>query len=103
MLSVPKDIFRFAIYRYNDDKKIVYLSNVFVSKEHHKQGVGNSILNTADKVANKLKANTICLKVRQEIFVHEWYGRHGYSDLSIDEEESQFIWMAKYSGLMEFN
>ena len=103
MLSVPKDIFRFAIYRYNDDKKIVYLSNVFVSKEHRKQGLGNSILNTADKVAKKLKANTICLKVKQNTFAHEWYGRHGYSDLSIDEEESQFIWMAKYSGLMEFN
>ena len=63
MSSVPKDIFRFAIYRYDDDKETIYLSNVFVDKEHRKQGLGNSILNTADKVAKKLKANTICLKV----------------------------------------
>ena len=98
MSSVPKDIFRFAIYRYDDDKDTVYLSNVFVDNAHRKQGLGNSILNTADKVAKKLKANTICLKVKQDTFVHKWYGRHGYSDLSVDEEEPQFIWMAKNIG-----
>ena len=101
MLSVPKDIFRFAIYRYDDDKETIYISNVFVSKEHRKLGLGNNILNIADKVAKKLKANAICLKVRQETFVHEWYGRHGYSDLSVDEEEPQFIWMAKIYGLKD--
>ena len=95
MSSVPKDIFRFAIYRYDDDKETIYLSNVLVDKEHRKQGLGNNILNIADKIAKKLKANTICLKVKQSTFVHEWYGRHGYSDLSVDEEESQFIWMTK--------
>ena len=95
MTSEPQDIFRFAIYRYNDDKETVYLSNVFVGKEHRKQGLGNIILNTADNVAKKLKANTICLKVKQDSFVHEWYGRHGYSDLSLDDEEPQFIWMRK--------
>ena len=63
MSSVPKDIFRFAIYRYDDDKDTVYLSNVFVDNAHRKQGLGNSILNTADKVAKKLKANTICRKL----------------------------------------
>ena len=98
MSSIPKDIFRFAIYRYDDDKDTVYLSNVFVDNAHRKQGLGNSILNTADKVAKKLKANTICLKVKQDTFVHKWYGRHGYSDLSVDEEEPQFIWMAKNIG-----
>ena len=98
MSSVPKDIFRFAIYRYDDDKDTVYLSNVFVDNAHRKQGLGNSILNTADKVAKKLKAKTICLKVKQDTFVHKWYGRHGYSDLSVDEEEPQFIWMAKNIG-----
>ena len=95
MSSVPKDIFRFAIYRYDDDKDTVYLSNVFVDNAHRKQGLGNSILNTADKIAKKLNAKIICLKVKQDSFVHEWYGRHGYSDLSVDEEEPQFIWMIK--------
>ena len=95
MSSVPKDIFRFTIYRYDDNKENVYLSNVFVGKEHRKQGFGNNILNTADKIAKKLNAKIICLKVKQDSFVHEWYGRYGYSDLSVDEEEPQFIWMIK--------
>ena len=47
------------------------------------------------EIIKKLKANTICLKVKQDTFVHKWYGRHGYSDLSVDEEEPQFIWMTK--------
>ena len=98
MSSVPKDIFRFAIYRYDDDKDTVYLSNVFVDNAHRKQGLGNSILNTADKIAKKLNAKIICLKVKQDSFVHEWYGRHGYSDLTIDEDVPQFIWMTKNIG-----
>ena len=96
--SVPEHIFRFAIYRYDDDKNTVYLSNVFVDKEHRKNGLGNIILNAADKAAKKLKASTICLKVKPDTFVHEWYERHGYTDLSIDEGEPQFIWMIKNIG-----
>ena len=95
MTSEPEGIFRFAIYRYDDDRETIYLSNVFVGKEHRKNGLGNIILNAADKVAKKLKANTICLKVKQDSFVHDWYGRHGYTNLSIDEEEPQYIWMKK--------
>lgn len=98
MTSAPEGIFRFAIYRYDDDRETIYLSNVFVGKEHRKNGLGNIILNATDKVAKKLKATTICLKVKQDSFVHEWYGRHGYTDLSIDEEDPQFIWMTKNIG-----
>lgn len=98
MTSKPEGIFRFAIYRYDDDRETIYLSNVFVGKEHRKNGLGNIILNAADKVAKNLKANTICLKVRQDSFVHDWYGRHGYTDLSVDEEEPLYIWMTKNIG-----
>jgi hypothetical protein len=49
----------------------------------------------ADNIAKKLNAKSVCLKVKQESFVHEWYARHGYSDLSVDEEEPQYIWMVK--------
>ena len=95
MTSEPEGIFRFAIYRYDDDRETVYLSNVFVGEEHRKNGLGNIILNEADKVAKKLNAKTICLKVKQYSFVHDWYERHGYSNMIIDEDEPQFIWMRK--------
>ena len=94
--SNPKGIFRFAIYRYDDDKKkTIYLSNVFVDEERRKEGIGNSILNAADKIAKKMNADSICLKVKRESFVHEWYKRHGYSDLCTDEEDKEFTWMVK--------
>lgn len=62
MSSVPKDIFRFAIYRYDDDKDTVYLSNVFVDNAHRKQGFGNNILNTADEIAKKIKCQNNMLE-----------------------------------------
>ena len=93
--SSPKGIFRFAIYRYDDDKKTIYLSNVFVDEERRKEGIGNSILNAADKIAKKMNADSICLKAKQDSFVHEWYKRHGYSDLCADDEDKDFMWMVK--------
>ena len=93
--SNPKGIFRFAIYRYDDDKKTIYLSNVFVDEERRKEGIGNSILNATDKIAKKMNADSICLKVKRETFVHEWYKRHGYSDLCTDDEDKDFMWMVK--------
>lgn len=93
--SKSKGIFRFAIYRYDDDRETVYLSNIFVCKEHRKNGLGAFILNVADEIAKKLKANTICLKVKQDSFYHNWYERYGYIDLNVDNEELQFIWMTK--------
>ena len=93
--SSPKCIFRFAIYGYDDDKKTIYLSNVFVDEEHRREGFGNSILNVADKIAKKMNADSICLKAKIDSFVHEWYKRHGYSDLCIDEENKEYTWMVK--------
>ena len=90
-----KGIFRFVTYRYDDDKETVYLSNVFVNKKYRKNGLGTIILNVANNIAKKLKANTICLKVKQNSFVHDFYERHGYIDLSTDGEEPQFVWMSK--------
>ena len=94
-MSDPNDIFRFAIYRYDDDFDTVYLSNVFVDENYREKGLGNEILNSANDMAKQLNAKSICLKVIRNSFVHDWYERHGYSDLSVDEEEPQYIWMIK--------
>lgn len=42
-----------------------------------------------------MNADSICLKVKQDSFVYEWYKRHGYSDLCTDEEDKDFMWMVK--------
>ena len=87
--------FRFAIYRYDDDPDTVYLSNVFVSEENRGKGYGNCILDAADNVAKEKGAKTIGLKVKKGSFAHRWYGRHGFLDLTDDEENPQFVWMTK--------
>ena len=93
--SVPQGVFRFAIYRYDDDLETVHLSNVLVGREHRSHGWGNFILATANRIAKEMNADTLCLKVKRNSSAHEWYGRHGYSNLSVDEKEPQFIWMSK--------
>lgn len=87
--------FRFAIYRYDDDSDSVYLSNVFVHEENRGKGYGNCILDAAYNVAKEMGAKTIGLKVKKGSFAHQWYSRHGYSDLTDDEENPQFVWMTK--------
>lgn len=87
--------FRFAIYRYDDDLDTVYLSNVFVNEQLRRRGLENIILQMTNDIAKKLLANTICLKVKEGTFVHEWYKRHGFEDLCKDNEDIEFMWMRK--------
>ena len=87
--------YRFAIYKYDDDKDTIYLSNVFVKEESRRQGYGNEILNAAEDYARKMDASVICLKVLSGSDVHRWYKRHGYVDLEKDEEERGYMWMRK--------
>ena len=84
---------RFALYAYNDDESAIYLSNVNVKKSERGQGIGNKILKFANKGARKHNYSMICLKVLKSSWMHRWYGRHGYRDLSDDEENDDYIWM----------
>ena len=85
--------FKFAIYRYDDDPKTIYLSNVFVNENSRKQGYGNQILDFVDGIAERFTANTIILKANKQDFVHNWYTRHGYFDY--EEDFDDYIWMKK--------
>lgn len=84
---------RFALYAYDDDKNAIYLSNVKVKKSERGKGIGNKILKFANKEARKHKYSTICLKVLKSSWMHDWYARHGYRDLTNDEENDDYIWM----------
>ena len=84
---------RFALYAYNDDESTIQLSNVKVKKSERGQGIGNKILKFANKEAKKHNYRIICLKVLKSSWMHSWYARHGYRDLSYDEENDDYIWM----------
>jgi len=90
-----ENTFRFAMYQYDDDPDIIYLSNVFVSSEYRGIGLGDGILNAADRIAENKGAKTIFLKVKKGSFAHNWYKRHSYADDQIDEEDNTMIWMKK--------
>lgn len=84
--------FRFAMYKYDDDPSTVYLSNVYVEESKRGQGMGNIILNSADEIAKRANALSICLKAKIGSFAYKWYKRHGYTDF---EKENDYMWMEK--------
>ena len=88
-------IWRFALYVYNDDPFTYYLSNVFVSEDYRKRGIGNIILNMANDIAKSHNANTLMLKVIANSFMHDWYQRHGFEDFVCDDEDLNYMWMRK--------
>jgi N-acetylglutamate synthase-like GNAT family acetyltransferase len=87
--------FHFAIYKYSDDDDTYYLANVFVDESRREEGFGNVILSTAEDMAEKANAKIMCLKAKTDSFVHNWYKRHGYTDIGIDETEPSYTWMKK--------
>lgn len=91
----PEDTFRFAIYEYNDEHGVIYLSNVFVSPESRNLGFGNTILKLVDKIAKNKGAYIIILKVKKASFAYNWYNRHGYKEFDVDKEDNTMVWMKK--------
>lgn len=86
---------RFALYAYSDEHDIIYLSNVFVDKDSRGKGLGNGILRKAEMEARKMGGKYLRLKCLSSFWVHVWYGKHGYSDLCVDNNDVNYIWMEK--------
>jgi predicted GNAT family N-acyltransferase len=83
---------RFSIYKYDDDKSTIYLSDVFVGEKIRQMGNGNNILSVVDKIGNYFGAKYICLKVKKESFAQKWYMRHGFKKYI---DDGDYIWMRK--------
>ena len=86
--------YHFALYIYDDDDETIYLSNVKVDAEARGKGFGNKILEIAEREARKRNVSIICLKCLITSWVHNWYKKHGFEDLSLDVDED-YIWMKK--------
>ena len=87
--------FSFAIYKYSDDDETYYLANVLVNEQNRGTGLGNVILNMAENIARDAGVKILCLKAKTSSFTHNWYKRHGYVDLRIDENAPLYTWMNK--------
>ena len=86
--------YHFALYIYDDDDETIYLSNVKVDTEARGKGYGNKILEIAEAEARKRNVSIICLKCLITSWVHSWYKKYGFEDLSLDVDKD-YIWMKK--------
>lgn len=86
--------YRFALYVYSDEPEIIYLSNVFVDNDSRGKGFGNDILRKAEVEARKMGGAYLRLKCLSTSWVHEWYEKHGYSDLCADDDV-RYFWLEK--------
>ena len=50
-------------------------------------------LNSPIRKQKKHNYSIICLKVLKSSWMHSWYARHGYRDLSDDESNDDYVWM----------
>lgn len=84
--------YKFSIYTYTDDPKVVYLSNVFVEESRRGCGLGNTLLRESKSAATELGAVSILLKVIENSWLYNWYKSFGYRDLCYDGD-TLYIWM----------
>jgi GNAT superfamily N-acetyltransferase len=84
------------VYWYSDDKDTIYLEGLSVDANFRQSGIGNILLNKLEEIGrNSRPSKFICLWVEKDSWMHEWYKRHGYSDLKDHELEKNSIWMRK--------
>jgi len=87
---------KFSLYMYSDDPDDCYLSNVWVEPSKRGRGLGNIILDMAEKTALEFGADELRLEVEQENeFAENWYSRHGYEEMSNPGTKPSRKWMKK--------
>ena len=85
--------YRFSIYRYDDNLQEIFLANVFVKKRYRHKGLGNKIIKQAVNEAKKLKGKVLILNCKKYSWVHGWYKRKGFKDIT--PLNANMIWMSK--------
>lgn len=65
-----------------DGDEEAMLSGVIVHPTARKKGLGNHLLEVAERVTKEiLNINTIVLEVKEHTWVSEWYERYGYKTI----------------------
>lgn len=83
---------RFSFYSYKDEPNVIYLSELYVNKEHRNKGIGTKILEIADKVAASMGCNFIRLKTEIGSYAEGLYRRNGYYAIKIEDNQ---VWLEK--------
>ena len=70
--------YKFCLYSYSDEPKIIYLSNVYVNKLFRKHRYGNILLKHAKHLAKERGYEFMYLKVKSDTWIQKWYERNGF-------------------------
>jgi len=83
------------VYWYDNDSNVVYLEGLSVDAESRRQSIGTELLAILEKTGRNLGAATVCLWVKKNTWVYNWYKQLGYEDMKDNEDEENTIWMKK--------
>lgn len=97
IFSNEDNTIRFALYTYNDDNEIIYLSNLFVNESLRKNGYGDRIIEWVFGYAKSHSFKTIILNVVKNSWMEKWYKRKGFEYLEDceDDEYKGNVWLKK--------
>jgi hypothetical protein len=81
---------------YNDNSNIIYLDLLSVNSDSRNKGIATDLQRISEYIGHYLGANTSCLTVEKQTWMHDWYKRIGYVDWKDNENDSDWILMKKY-------
>ena len=83
------------IYQFHDDPSIIYLESLSVSEHMRRKKRGRKLLRIGEQIGKLVSATSICLWVKKDTWMHDWYIRFGYVDWVEHSAEKNAIWMKK--------
>lgn len=89
-----KCLFRFCLYRYDDEPDIFYLSSLWVNEKIRKMGAGTNLVNFAKReVRTEFSGDELRLSVVRGSFMQDMYENLGFKFLCVNDEIPIQDWM----------
>ena len=79
----------------NNNHSELFLSNLFVSENNRKQGIGNMLLKYSIQAAKRLGFHQFGLKVISGSWMEDWYKRFGFIVDYMFEEDKLMTYLHK--------
>jgi GNAT superfamily N-acetyltransferase len=81
---------RVCLYAYDNEPDVFYLSSLWVKESERNRGLGYELLNIATDYAIGYHAKFVWLKVLTDSWVHDWFKKFSFKDMSVKDE---YTWM----------
>lgn len=74
---------------------VIFFSNLVVDESCRNRGIGNALLEEAEKIGRNIGCNVITLDVKYNSWMREWYERKGYIPVRYFDSD-EYIVMSKF-------